>query len=164
MKLNQAIISVILFLASSYINAATLTGRVVAVADGDTITILDNTNTQYKIRLSGIDAPEKKQPFGNVSKLSLSGMVYGKQVDVEYDKQDRYGRTVGKVLVNGVDANLEQIKRGMAWFYRKYQNELVMDDRLSYLHAEEAAQSAKAGLWLEKEPLAPWDFRKSKKI
>ena len=71
-------------------------------------------------------------------------MVYGKQVNVEYEKQDRYGRTVGKVLVNGVDANLEQVKQGLAWFYRKYQNEMVLDDRLTYLHAEEAAHAAKA--------------------
>jgi endonuclease YncB( thermonuclease family) len=140
--------------------AATLSGRVVGVADGDTITVLDATNTQFKIRLSGIDAPEKKQAFGQVSKKSLSDMVYGKQVNVEYEKQDRYGRTVGKVLVNGVDANLEQVKQGLAWFYRKYQNELILDDRLNYLHAEEAAHAAKAGLWVDTEPLAPWDYRK----
>lgn len=142
--------------------AATLSGRVVGVADGDTITVLDVTNTQFKIRLSGIDAPEKKQAFGQVSKKSLSDMVYGKQVNVEYEKQDRYGRTVGKVLVNGVDANLEQVKQGLAWFYRKYQNEMVLDDRLTYLHAEEAAHAAKAGLWLDADPVAPWDFRRNK--
>lgn len=142
--------------------AATLSGRVVGVADGDTITVLDATNTQFKIRLSGIDAPEKKQAFGQVSKKSLSDMVYGKQVNVEYEKQDRYGRTVGKVLVNGVDANLEQVKQGLAWFYRKYQNEMVLDDRLTYLHAEEAAHAAKAGLWLDADPVAPWDFRRNK--
>ena len=96
-----------LFFAVTTLQAATLSGRVVGVADGDTITILDSSNTQYKIRLAGIDAPEKKQPFGNVSKKSLSDMVYGKQISVDYNKQDRYGRTVGKVIVDGVDANLE---------------------------------------------------------
>lgn len=143
--------------------AEVISGRVVAVADGDTITVLDNTNTQHKIRLAGIDAPEKKQAFGNVSKKSLSDLVYGKQVEVDWQKQDRYGRTVGKVIINGLDANLEQIKRGMAWFYSKCQNELVLDDRLSYLRAHESAQAGRVGLWADKEPITPWNFRKAKK-
>lgn len=143
--------------------AEIISGRVVGVADGDTITVLDNTNTQYKIRLAGIDAPEKKQAFGNVSKKSLSDMVFGKHVYVDWQKQDRYGRYVGKVIINNVDVNLEQIYRGMAWFYRKYQNELVMDDRVAYLHAEEYAQNNAAGLWIDADVIAPWDFRKRKK-
>lgn len=143
--------------------AETIVGRVVGVADGDTITVLDSTKTQYKIRLSGIDAPEKKQAFGTVSKKSLSDLVYDKEVHVEWHKQDRYGRIVGKVSMNGVDANLEQIKRGMSWFYKKYQNELVLDDRLAYLHAQEAAEKNKTGLWTDNEPIAPWDFRKQRK-
>lgn len=159
----RSLLVLLLALTFNIAYAATITGRVVAVADGDTITVLDNTNTQHKIRLAGIDAPEKKQAFGNVSKKSLSDLVYGKQVDVDWQKQDRYGRTVGKVIINGVDANLEQIKRGMAWFYSKYQNELVMDDRLNYLHAHESAQAGKVGLWVDKEPMAPWGFRKAQR-
>lgn len=149
-----------------YINSAyaeILIGRVVGVADGDTITVLSSNKIQYKIRLSGIDAPEKKQPFGTTSKKSLSDLVYDKDVSVEWHKQDRYGRIVGKVLINGLDANLEQIKRGMSWFYKKYQNELVLDDRLVYIHAQEGAQTNKSGLWTDKEPIAPWDFRKLRK-
>ena len=152
-----------LFFAVTNLQAATLSGRVVAIADGVTITILDSSNTQYKIRLAGIDAPEKKQAFGNLSKKSLSDMVYGKQVSVDYNKQDRYGRTVGKVIVDGEDANLEQVKRGLAWFYKKYQNEQPLGDRLDYLHAQEAAELSKVGLWIEASPTPPWDFRKSKK-
>jgi len=163
MKILNLIFCFALVISINIAYAATITGRVVAVADGDTITVLDNTNTQHKIRLAGIDAPEKKQAFGNVSKKSLSDLVYGKQVDVDWQKQDRYGRTVGKVVINGVDANLEQIKRGMAWFYSKYQNELVMDDRLNYLHAHESAQAGREGLWIDKEPMAPWDFRKAQR-
>lgn len=159
----RSLLALLLAITFNVAHAATITGRVVAVADGDTITVLDNTNIQHKIRLAGIDAPEKKQAFGNVSKKSLSDLVYGKQVDVDWQKQDRYGRTVGKVIINGLDANLEQIKRGMAWFYSKYQNELILDDRLSYLHAHESAQTANVGLWLDKEPIAPWDFRKLNK-
>lgn len=142
------------------VNAYTITGRVVGVADGDTITLLDSTNTQYKVRLAGIDAPEKKQAFGNVSKQALSDLVYDKKVSVEWHKLDRYGRTVGKVIIDGVDANLEQVKHGMAWFYKKYQNELVLDDRLAYLHAQEAAEKDRLGLWIDSVEIAPWDFRK----
>ena len=80
-----------------------------------------------------------------------------------FNKQDRYGRTVGKVNVDGVDANLEQVKRGLAWFYKKYQNEQPLEDRLDYLHAQEAAEQSKVGLWVEQTPIPPWDFRKSKK-
>lgn len=145
-------------------NAATISGRVVGVADGDTITVLDSNNTQYKIRLSGIDAPEKRQAFGNISKKSLSDLVFGKQVTVDWQKQDRYGRTVGKVLMNGQDVNLLQINRGLAWFYKKYQNELVQSDRLDYLHAQEIAADRKKGLWLDNAPVAPWNFRKDRRV
>lgn len=153
-------LAALLILSSAAAQAALLEGRVVGVADGDTITILDNSNTQYKIRLAGIDAPEKKQPFGNVSKKSLSDLVYGKQVTIDWNKQDRYGRTVGKVLVDGVDANLEQVKHGQAWFYKKYQNEQPLQDRLDNLHAQETAATSKIGLWVDNEPIAPWDFRR----
>lgn len=157
--MKKIILALILF-HSTFSNAATLVGQVVGVTDGDTITLLDASQVQYKIRLSGIDAPEKKQAFGNASKKSLSDLVYGKVVSVNWDKQDRYGRTVGKVLVNGTDANLAQIKNGYAWFYKKYQNELVLQDRLDYLHAQEAAELGRLGLWSDEQPTPPWDFRK----
>lgn len=111
------------------VNAETITGRVVSVADGDTITVLDGDKVQHKIRLAGIDAPEKKQAFGNRSKESLSAMAFDKTVDVETGKRDRYGRQIGKVLVNGQDVNLVQVERGMAWFYRKYQREQSTNDQ-----------------------------------
>lgn len=158
----KLILSISILLSFS-IEAATISGKVVGVADGDTITVLDDSNTQHKIRLAGIDAPEKKQPFGNVSKQSLSDLVYGKQVSVDYNKQDKYGRTVGKVLIDGTDVNLEQVKRGLAWFYKKYQNEQTLKDRLDYLHAQEAAEKTKIGLWVDSNPIAPWDFRRAKK-
>lgn len=108
---------------TSPVLADILQGKVVGVTDGDTITLLDASNTQYNIRLAGIDAPEKKQPFGQASKKSLSYLVYDKTVQVEWYKKDRYNRLVGKVIVNNLDANLEQVKRGLAWHYTKYQNE-----------------------------------------
>ena len=88
------------------IHAATIGGRGVGVADGDTVTVLDAEKVQHKIRLGGVDAPERRQDFGNRSKQSLSDLVFAKLVAVESTKKDRYGRAVGKVLVDGVDANL----------------------------------------------------------
>ena len=114
---------IFLLLLSCSVQAETLTGRVVGIADGDTITVLDANRQQHKIRLAGIDAPEKAQPFGDRSKQSLSELVFDKQVVVESNKQDRYGRSVGKVLVNGMDANLAQVNTGMAWWYRDYAKE-----------------------------------------
>lgn len=160
--LSQAFAIALLF-TSLAANALTLEGRVVGVADGDTITVLDNTKIQYKIRLSGIDAPEKSQPFGNVSKKSLSDLVYGKPVTIDYTKQDRYGRLVGKVLQEGSDINYVQIQRGLAWFYHKYKNELSVADQSAYQQAEEAAHTQRLGLWTDPQPIAPWDYRKSKR-
>lgn len=142
--------------------ADTLQGRVVAIADGDTVTVLDDTNTQFKIRLMGIDAPEKKQAFGSKSKESLSGLIFNQQVTVEYFKKDRYGRTIGKIIVGNIDANLEQIKAGLAWHYKKYQKEQTLEDRSLYAQAEEQARAEKLGLWKDAEPIPPWDWRKIK--
>lgn len=144
-------------------HAETITGRVVGVADGDTITVLDGDKVQHKIRLAGIDAPEKKQPFGNRSKESLSELAFDKTVDVETSKRDRYGRQIGKVLVNGQDVNLVQIERGMAWFYRQYQREQSPNDRRLYEAAEDAAKAGKRGLWHDADPVAQWEFRHAKR-
>ncbi len=117
---------------------------------------------QHKIRLAGIDAPEKKQPFGNRSKESLSELAYDKTVTVETDKRDKYGRQVGKVLVNGQDVNLVQVERGMAWFYRQYQREQSPNDRRLYEAAEDSAKADKRGLWRDAaDPMPPWEFRHS---
>jgi endonuclease YncB( thermonuclease family) len=139
--------------------AATIEGRVVGVADGDTITVLDSTNTQHKIRLAGIDAPEKKQPYGQRSKQSLSDLVFDKQVMVETDKRDKYKREVGKVLVGGMDANLEQVSRGFAWHYKAYYREQSTNDRKLYSAAENEGRAARRGLWADADPMPPWEFR-----
>ena len=140
-------------------HAETITGRVVGVADGDTITVLDADKVQHKIRLSGIDAPEKKQAFGNRSKKSLSALAFDKTVNVETEKRDRYGRQIGKVLVDGRDVNLVQVERGMAWFYRQYQRDQAPNDRRLYEAAEDAARADKRGLWRDDGPVPPWEFR-----
>jgi endonuclease YncB( thermonuclease family) len=139
-----------------------LEGRVVAVADGDTITILDGGNRQTRIRLQGIDAPESGQAFGHVSKRSLSDLVFNKQVVVEYEKTDRYGRTLGKVLTDGRDVCLEQVKAGLAWHYKYYQNEQSPEDRRLYGEAEQEARNSQRGLWADPNPIPPWDFRRGK--
>ncbi len=103
--------------------ADTLTGKVAKITDGDTLYVLDANYKEHKIRLAGIDAPERKQAYGLASRKHLASIVAGKQVTVEYQKRDRYGRIVGNVLLDGIDVCLEQVKAGFAWHYKKYQHE-----------------------------------------
>lgn len=138
-------------------------GLVVSIADGDTITVLDDAKIQRKVRLAGIDAPEKAQAFGNVSRQHLAELVFQKRVTIEFEKQDRYQREVGKVLIAGKDANLEQIKAGLAWHYKKYEREQSLADRQAYSAAESSAAIERRGLWRDPSPTPPWDFRKSKR-
>ncbi|WP_291903840.1 thermonuclease family protein [Accumulibacter sp.] len=148
-------------------------GTVVAVADGDTVTVVDVAKEQYKIRVAGIDAPEKKQAFGARSKQSMAQMVFGKPVHIEWRKKDRYGRVIGKVFVaqeqcskrpcpQTLDAGLAQLSRGLAWHYKKYEREQSPEDRVIYAEVEVEAQKNALGLWSETNPIAPWDFRRRK--
>lgn len=149
-------------------------GRVVSVSDGDTITVLDADHQQHKIRLSGIDAPEKAQPFGQRSKENLSRLVFGRDVTVEWRKKDRYGRTVGKVMVaepacreaicpKTLDSCHAQIVAGMAWWYRQYAKEQETGDANRYEQSEQEARSRRIGLWTDPQPTPPWEWRKEKK-
>jgi endonuclease YncB( thermonuclease family) len=137
--------------------AEEIKGKVVAIADGDTLTVLDDTKTQHKIRLIGIDCPEKKQPFGTKAGEVLGKKVFGKEVVVEWEKKDRYGRTLGKVVIDGRDIGLEMIQEGMAWHYASL---FKSDD---YAKAQEKAKSDKKGLWKDKKPVPPWEWREEKK-
>ena len=152
-----------LFLVLALLNSAAwadvIKGRVVRVSDGDTIVVLDAKKVQHKIRLAGIDAPESKQAFGQVSKQGLADLVANKTVTVETNKKDRYGRLVGKVLVGNQDVCLSQLELGLAWFYRQYQNELSDADRKLYEDAEATAKDLKLGLWRDPAPVPPWEFR-----
>lgn len=161
MKIGLAIFS--LLAVVSLAQAETLVGEVVGLADGDTVTVLDAQRVQHKIRLAGIDAPEKGMPWGQKSKEALSDRVYRLTVTVEWQKHDRYGRLVGKIMVDGRDANLAQVADGMAWHYKDYQNEQTLEDRLRYAQAELDARNARRGLWAEPEPVAPWTWRKMKR-
>ena len=126
--------------------ADTLTGRVVRVVDGDTIYILDGSKTQHKIRLQGIDAPERKQPYGKRSRENLAGYVAGQTVVIEYDKYDPYGRVLGTVVLGAEDINLKQVEDGFAWHYKKYQQEQTPEGRRRYTEAENNARDAQRGL------------------
>lgn len=151
----------LLLLLPSFCNADVLTGKVISIADGDTITVLTD-NTTHKIRLSGIDAPEKSQTFGNQSKQSLAEIIFQKTVTVNFNKRDKYNRIVGKVIFNNTDINLEQIKRGLAWHYKKYASEQDVEDRSIYANEEYLAQEHKKGLWSDLDRIPPWEFRKIK--
>lgn len=131
--------------------------RVVGVHDGDTLTGLDDAKTQHKIRLDAIDAPELGQPFGQAAKKALSEKVFGKDVVVTVKTRDKYGRTVGHVLIDGRDVNLEMLEEGMAWHYVKY------DHNRGLREAEQQARVAKTGLWQDPGPEPPWDWRRKPK-
>lgn len=143
-----------LLLWACAVPGADLRGRVVSVADGDTLKVLSGRK-ETTIRLEGIDAPERRQPYSDRSKQALSGMVFGKEVRVVVRERDRYGRTVGVVYVGRTHVNREMVRQGWAWHYRQYSD----DPELA--RAEAAARKARRGLWAERNPVAPWDWRRA---
>lgn len=155
------LIGVFLTLLAISAHADTLTGYVVKITDGDTIVVLDSNRQQHKIRLAGIDAPESYQAFGSRSTESVASLTFNKTVTVEWKKKDRE-RLIGKVLINGVDINLEQVKAGMAWWYVKYAKEQSSVDRSFYEQAELQARGLRVGLWRDANPIPPWEFRHAK--
>ena len=108
-------------------------------------------------------APERRQPFGNRSRLHLGALVFGKRVTADCPKTDRYKRAVCRIEVDGIDANLAQLEAGMAWHYKAYAREQRAPDRRRYAQAEDEARQSRRGLWADRAPVAPWDFRKAKK-
>lgn len=143
--------------------AEQLLGTVVAIADGDTVTVLDGSRAQHKVRLAGIDAPERQQAFGTRSRQRLADLVAGAEVLVEHHKRDRYGRLVGKVLVRGADVGRILVVDGLAWHYKQYEREQSAEDRVSYAEAETSARELRVGLWQDAAPVPPWEWRKAKK-
>ncbi len=135
-----------------------LTGRVVRVADGDTLSVLDRNNKQHKIRLHGIDTPERDQPYGRAAWDALDSMVDGKAVGVVVLGEDSYGRTDGTVYLGDRNINVAMVAGGHAWWYRYY----APHDRL-LAATEEKARSEKRGLWAQPNPVPPWDWRREQK-
>lgn len=167
-QMKQLLLFLLAVSLSTATLAETIEGRVVGVSDGDTITVLDQDRRKFKIRLGGIDAPEKKQAFGERSKQHLSRLVFNKEARIEWNKRDKYGRTIGKVWVapdscsncaKTVDANLAQLRAGMAWWYRQYAKEQSVEDQQQYSKAESEAQNGRTGLWADPSPMQPWEWR-----
>jgi endonuclease YncB( thermonuclease family) len=157
---NPALKSLLVAICVLYLpaaQAATFSGKVVGIADGDTLTVLNENKRQVKIRLAEIDAPESGQRFGAKSKQSLSQLCFGKQAEVVPRAIDRYKRTVARVKCADVDANAEQVNRGMAWVYRKY----AKDNYLYVLQHE--AKSAERGLWSDPSPIPPSAWRQQQR-
>ena len=147
---------------------ADITGKVVAVSDGDTITISDASKTQYKIHIAGIDAPESKHAYGTRSKDNLNQLLHGKDVRVDCPKIDRFGQQVCKVWVQPsdcpqcgetLDVGYAQISAGLAWWYRAYAKEQSAEDRGRYESEEADARLRKRGLWVDAQPVPPWEWR-----
>ena len=156
----RALLTVLLLTAATLACATEIVGRVVAVADGDTITVLDAEKKQHRIRLAGIDAPEKYQPFAHRSSENLSALTFKKQATLDCYKTDPFKRKVCRVSVGGRDVALAQVQAGLAWHYKQYEKEQKPSERAAYASAEAEARASGIGLWKQERPVAPWDFRR----
>ena len=150
--------------STSRADAGQIEGVVVGVADGETITVLDDRRQQHKVRFAFIDAPEKAQPFGTKAKQVLSDKLYRQQVRVEVLEQDRYGRNVGRIWLGDEDVNLGQLRAGYAWHYQQYARKGQSAQEFSrYEQAEQVARQQRLGLWHDTDPVPPWDFRRQQR-
>jgi endonuclease YncB( thermonuclease family) len=148
-----------LLLVSAALGQEVFRGKCVGVHDGDSVTLLVTGNVQLRIRVAFLDAPELGQPFGYRAKQAMSDLVFGKEIAVYPHAIDRYGRTVGVVYVDWVDAGLELLRQGLAWTYTRYLPEASADIQASYRQAESEAQQERRGLWADPNPVPPWEFR-----
>lgn len=157
-KMKRSLLLVLFTVTNWLLASAQLSGRVVAIADGDTFTLLTAQNQQVKIRLHGIDCPEKKQPYSNNAKAYTSSLVFGKQVSVQVKNIDRYGRTIGVVFLEDKrNVNELLLQAGWAWHFKKY------DQNARWAAMEHQARRNRKGLWADPNPIAPWDWRAMKK-
>jgi endonuclease YncB( thermonuclease family) len=138
-------------------HAQVLQGKVVKIADGDSFTILTDGKMQVRVRMHGIDAPEKGQAYSQVSKQYLSNLIFNQKVTVEVNSRDKYRRVVGMVFVGDKNINETMLSEGLAWHFIRY------DKNKTWSSLQEQAKRAKKGLWKDANPIAPWDYRKSKK-
>ena len=149
---------------------ADFTAKVQRVVDGDTVYVEDEAGKRFKVRLTGIDAPEQNQPYGLASTYHLRELLLNKIVLLESKPKngkpysvDRYKRVLAKIILDGRDINLAQVLNGYAWHFKRYQKQQSPKDRELYSQAELHAEKNKLGLWDEKNPIAPWKWRKIKK-
>ena len=135
-----------------YLSLLAYPAKVITISAGDTLTILTQQRKQIKVRFYGIDAPELKQPYGKKSKQFLANLIAGKVVEVEENGKDRYKRTIGTIYLNGADINAQMVANGYAWAYRKFSKK--------YTAQESQAKKQRLGLWRDKEPIPPWEWRR----
>lgn len=136
-----------------------LHGKVIRVLDGDTIELLDADKTTHRVRLKGIDAPEKAQDFGTRSREQLATFAFNRDALVEWNERDRYGRIIGKLIIDGDDICLKMIETGLAWHFKRYEKTQSENERVTYAEAEQKSRSEKTGLWADPNPTPPWSFR-----
>lgn len=139
--------------------AETLEGHVVCVSDGDSVVLIDAAQQEHTLRLAGIDAPERGQAFGPAARLVLAQAVLGRVVRFEIQKRDRYGRAVGRLVVDDTDVALRLVEQGLAWHYTRYTHEQPEPERRRYAEAELKARQAGRGLWSDPSPIPPWEWR-----
>ena len=161
---------VIIFTLNINYLRADFTAKVQRVVDGDTVHVIDKAGKKFKVRLTGIDAPEKNQPYGLASTYKLTEILINKLVLLKSKPNngkpytiDRYKRVLAKIILDGRDINLSQVLRGYAWHFKRYQKQQSPSDRELYSEAEIDAKKNELGLWGEKNPIAPWKWRKIKK-
>ena len=161
---------VIIFTLNINYLRADFTAKVQRVVDGDTVHVIDKAGKKFKVRLTGIDAPEKNQPYGLAATYKLTEILINKLVLLKSKPNngkpytiDRYKRVLAKIILDGRDINLSQVLRGYAWHFKRYQKQQSPSDRELYSEAEIDAKKNKLGLWGEKNPIAPWKWRKIKK-
>ena len=142
---------------------ADLSGVISRVIDADTVILKSDQGINYKVRLLGIDAPEINQVYGKEASRYLSSKVLGKNLTVLGKNKDRYQRLLGKLILDGNDINLNLVKNGMAWHYKFYKKSQEKKDQLLYSNAEKYAKVNELGLWAEKMPVPPWQWRKKNK-
>ncbi|SDP81883.1 thermonuclease family protein [Desulforhopalus singaporensis] len=159
-KIVYLLTLIIILVLPLQISAQTITGKVVGIADGDTITILDAEKNQHKIRFYGIDCPESKQAFGRAAKRHTSNITARKTAQVEVYDTDRYGRAVGVVTVDGVNVNQSLIENGLAWQYLRYCRASFCG---KWKDIEGRARAKQLGLWKDADPIPPWQWRKGSK-
>ncbi|MFA5444731.1 MAG: thermonuclease family protein [Bacteroidales bacterium] len=152
--MRKPLVILLLVFSAITLQAQTFKVKVVSVSDGDTFTALNRDDLQIRFRIYGIDAPERKQAFSSVSTDKLKEMIHGKKVTVTVHSRDGWGRYIVTVKTRKIkDISAEMLRLGLAWHYKEY------DDTPLYAELEARAREQNQGLWLDPDPVAPWDFR-----
>lgn len=141
------------------ISHAPFPARTISVSDGDTVVVIDRDGTKHRIRIAGIDAPEKGQPYGEAARSHLGELLAGRTAQVEPIKRDPFGRTVANLRIDGADVGLEMVRAGLAWHFVRYAQDQTPAERDAYARAEQQAREDRAGLWRDPAPEAPWAHR-----